>query len=174
METRVDLITDRSMQYIYTLQGDPEQIIEKLNDRSYTMEQAVKGNTSSSTSSHSAMSVGSHCMFHDKIIYLPKSINICFLNIIGHLFIQSLTDTDNTVFIESESIVVRASDNSTVSMSSPNEEGTLSSPPVEDDINSGRDNAKSVQRSSRELIENCPAPERDNQVSHKDQRKNNI
>ena len=90
------------------------------------------------------------------------------------MFIQSSTDTDNTVFIESESIVVRASDNSTVSMSSPNEEGTLSSTPVEDDINSGRDNAKSVQRSSRELIENCPAPERDNQVSHKDQRKNNI
>ena len=88
------------------------------------------------------------------------------------MFIQSSTDTDNTVFIESESIVVRASDNSTVSMSSPNEEGTLSSTPVEDDINSGRDNAKSVQR--RELIENCPAPERDNQVSHKDQRKNNI
>ena len=76
----VDLITDRSMQYIYTLQGDPEQIIEKLNDRSYTMEQAVKGNTSSSTSSHSTMLVGSDCMFHDKIIYLPKSINICFLN----------------------------------------------------------------------------------------------
>ena len=45
---------------------------------------------------------------------------------------------------------------------------------VKDDINSGRDNAKSVQRSSQELIENCPAPERDNQVSHKDQRKNNI
>ena len=90
------------------------------------------------------------------------------------MFIQSSTDTDNTVFIESESIVVRASDNSTVSMSSPNEEGTLSSTPVENDINSGRDNAKSVQRSPRDLIENCPAPERDNQVSHKDQRKNNI
>ena len=74
----VDLITDRSMQYIYTLQGDPEQIIEKLNNRSHTMEQAVKGNMSSSTSSQSTMSVGSHCMFHDKIIYLPKSINICF------------------------------------------------------------------------------------------------
>ena len=78
------------------------------------------------------------------------------------------------MFIESESIVVRASDNSTVLMLSPNEEGALSSTPVEDDINSGRDNAKSVQQSSRELIENCPAPERDNQVSHKDQRKNNI
>ena len=76
----VDLITNRSMQYIYTLQGDPEQIIEKLNDRSHTMEQAVKGNISSSTSSQSTMLVGSHCMFHDKIIYLPKSINICFLN----------------------------------------------------------------------------------------------
>ena len=62
-----------------------------------------------------------------------------------HLFIQSLTDTDNTVLLEPESIVVRASDNSTVLMSSPNEEGTLSSTPVEDDINSGRDNAKSVQ-----------------------------
>ena len=73
----VDLITDRSMQYIYTLQGDPEQIIEKLNDRSYTMEQAVKGNTSSLTSSQSRMLMGSHCMFHDKIIYLSKSINIC-------------------------------------------------------------------------------------------------
>ena len=68
------------MQYIYTLQGDPEQIIEKLNDRSHTMEQAVKGSTSSSASSQSTMSVGSPCMFHDKIIYLPKSINICFLN----------------------------------------------------------------------------------------------
>ena len=87
------------------------------------------------------------------------------------MFIQSLTDTDNTVFIESESIVVRASDNSTVLMSSPNEEGKLSSTPVENDINSGRDNAKSVQQSPRELIENCPGPERDNQVSHKDQRK---
>ena len=60
------------------MQGGPEQIIEKLNNRSHTMEQAVKGNMSSSTSS--TMSVGSHCMFHDKIIYLPKSINICFLN----------------------------------------------------------------------------------------------
>ena len=90
------------------------------------------------------------------------------------MFIQSLTDTDKTVFIESESIVVRASDNSTLLMSSPNKEGTLSSTPVKDDINSGRDNAKSVRHSSQELIENCPAPERDNQVSHKDQRKNNI
>ena len=89
-------------------------MIEKLNDRSHTMEQAVKGNTSSSTSSQSTMSVGSHCMFHDKIIYLPKSINICFLNNNRTFFIQSSTDTDNTVFIESESIVVRASDNSTV------------------------------------------------------------
>ena len=34
----VDLITGRSMQYIYTLQGDPEQIIENLNNRSHTME----------------------------------------------------------------------------------------------------------------------------------------
>ena len=50
--TGVDLITDRNMQYIYTLQGDPEQIIAKLNDRSHTMEQAVKGNMSSLTSHH--------------------------------------------------------------------------------------------------------------------------
>ena len=78
------------------------------------------------------------------------------------------------MFIESASIVVTSSHNSTVSMSSPNEEGTLSSTPVENDINSGRDNAKSVQRNPQEIIENYPAPERDNQVSHKDQRKNNI
>ena len=55
-------------------------MIAKVNDRSHTMEQAVKGNMSLSTSSQSTMSVGSHCMFHDKIIYLPKSINICVLN----------------------------------------------------------------------------------------------
>ena len=60
-----------------------------------------------------------------------------------------MTDTDDTVFIEHESIVMRASDNSMISMSSPNEEGTLSSTPVENDMNSGRDNAKSVQQSPR-------------------------
>ena len=68
---------------------------------------------------------------------------------------------------------MRASDNSIISMSSPNEEGTLSSTPVENDMNSGRDNTKSLQRSPRknnlyssnESIEDSGA---DKQVSHQE------